>query len=172
MGSGECAAGTKEACDTGCGVKTCLNSCSYGGCAPTYDPYEYNNVKSLAHSFQSEPLAEGTTLTTTEQAWIHSATDVDWYKVDVVESGGLDWSLVLEASLAGGESGLREICLIYDRKSDGTTDFQKCTAGSENVLNVSLGNIDNVGANDDGTLYIKVTGKEGCAGYDLLVSVD
>ena len=94
------------------------------------------------YKFMAEPLEEGQVLSTTSPAWLHSTLDVDWYAVDIVESGGLDWSLVIDAKLSGGVDGLREICIFYDRKSDGTTDFSKCESGSSEILNVSLGDID------------------------------
>jgi len=118
----------------------------------------------------AEPLEEGQAITTTAPAWIHSTLDVDWYAVDIVESGGFDWNLIIDAKLSGGVDGLREICIFYDRKSDGTTDFEDCTSGSGDVLNASLGDIDNVGSNDDGTLYIRVEGEAGCDPYFLTVS--
>ena len=172
VGGGECTAGTTEACDTGCGVKTCLNNCSYGECASTLDTFENNNFKLNAYKYMAEPLEEGQVLSTTSPAWLHSTLDVDWYAVDIVESGGLDWSLVIDAKLSGGVDGLREICIFYDRKSDGTTDFSKCESGSSEILNVSLGDIDNVGANDDGTLFIRVEGEPGCDAYYLTISAD
>ena len=172
IGAGECSAGSQEACDSGCGVKTCLNSCSYGSCSYSYDDYEYNNTKSLAFKFQEEPLPEGTVLTTTADATLHSDTDVDWYSIDLVESGGTDWTFNIDASLIGGESGLREICLFYDRKSDGTTDYSECTSGSGNVLNADLGDIDSFASNDDGTLYIRVEGQDGCTPYQIKLTVD
>jgi len=116
-------------------------------------------------------VVEGDDIPPITGAWLHASLPIeaDWYMLDTQESDELfDWKMAMKATLTGGGAGTREVCIFFDRYTNGTTDKQICNTGTGTLV-TKLSGLDTFdpGLSDDGRIYIRVSGDPSCAPYEI-----